>query len=214
MNSSALNPATHTTSLFLLRNKDNSEIIIPSLFLPFNQDNPAITMVTHAQNLLLYDQIGSAITTATHAQNLLLAFVRNNPANSKLPLIAAFIRRASTAQTNVDLFLVSEGKHLITPATIHNNSFKLIDTLASEGATLCSEGGAHPAPTILSDKLCGHGLIVDFIPTTSNPLLPPVLNGSIAPAHQSNLHIESKSKLIVICFKNIPSLPRRLQNIL
>ena len=29
-------------------------------------------------------------------------------------------------------------------------------------------------------------VIVDFIPTTSNPLLPPVLNGAIAPAHQSN----------------------------
>jgi len=26
-------------------------------------------------------------------------------------------------------------------------------------------------------------LIVDFIPTTSNPLLPPVLNGAIAPHH-------------------------------
>ena len=200
MNSSALNPATHTTSLFLLRNEDNSEIMIPSLLLPFNQDNPAITTVTHAHNLLLYAQIGSAITTATHAQNLLLFFVRNDPANSKLHLIVAFIRRASTAQTNVDLISVSEGEHLITPATIHNVSFKLIDTLASEGGALCSEG-AHPAPTILSDKLCGHGLIVDFIPTTSNPLLPPVLNEAIAPAHQSNLHVESKSKLIVICFK-------------
>jgi len=27
------------------------------------------------------------------------------------------------------------------------------------------------------------------------------LNGAIAPTHQSNLHVESKSKLIVICFK-------------
>jgi hypothetical protein len=83
----------------------------------------------------------------------------------------------------------------------------LIDTLDSEGATLCSEG-AHPAPTILSDKLCGHGLIVDFIPTTSNPLLPPVLNGAIAPAHQSNLQVD--------CYllQNIPSLPQRLRKIL
>jgi hypothetical protein len=88
----------------------------PSLLLPFNQDNPAIT-------------------TATHAQNLLLFFVRNDPANSKLHLIVAFIRRASTAQTNVDLISVSEGEHLITPATILDDSFKLIDVLASEGAT-------------------------------------------------------------------------------
>jgi hypothetical protein len=91
MNSSVLNPATHATSLFLLRDEDNSEIMTPNLLLPFNQDNPAITTVTHAQNLLLYAQIGSAITTATHAHNLLLLFVRNNPANSKLHLIVAFI---------------------------------------------------------------------------------------------------------------------------
>ena len=36
MNSSVLNPATHATSLFLLRNKDNLEIMTPSLLLPFN----------------------------------------------------------------------------------------------------------------------------------------------------------------------------------
>jgi hypothetical protein len=89
---------------------------------------------THAQNLLLYAQIGSAITTATHAQNLLLFFIRNDPANSKLHLIVAFIRRASTAQTYVDLISVSEGEHLNNPATILIDSFKLIDALASEGA--------------------------------------------------------------------------------
>jgi hypothetical protein len=125
-----LNPATHATSLFLLRDEDNSEIMTPSLLLPFNQDNsaathtslllpfnqdnPAITVATHAQNLLLYAQIGSAITTATHAQNLLLFFVRNDPANSKLHLIVAFIRRASTAQTTIDLISVSEGEHQVT----------------------------------------------------------------------------------------------------
>ena len=117
---------------------------------------PAITTATHAQNLLLYAQIGSAITTATHAQNLLLFFVRNDPANSKLHLIVAFIRRASTAQTNVDLISVSEGEHLITPATICNDSFKLIDTLASEGAALSSEG-AQPAPTIHAANFAGAG---------------------------------------------------------
>ena len=228
-----------TPSLFLPFNQDNSAFMTAtnaSLLLPFNQDNPAILTVTHAQNLLLYAQIGSAITTATHAHNLLLFFIRNNPANSTLHLIVAFIQRASAAQTTVDLISVLEGKHQVTklhrtiqvklrraihqgiqaklrqtiqvkfhrviqaklhqviqaqlhqvtPVTIHNDSFKLIDTLASEGAALCSEG-AQPAPTFFSEELCGRGLIVDFIPTTSNPLLPPVLNRAIAPAHQSNL---------------------------
>jgi hypothetical protein len=198
MNSSVLNPATHATSLFLLRGEDNSEIMTPRLLLPFNRDNPAITTATHAHNLLLYAQISSAIMTATHA---LLFLIRNDPANSKLHLIVAFIQRASTAQqTTIDLISVSEGEHQVTLATIRNVSFKLIDTFASEGAALCSER-AQPAPTFLCDKLCGCGLIVDFISTTSNPLLPPVLNGAIAPAHQSNWHVESKSKLIVICFK-------------
>ena len=63
----------------------------------------------------------------------------------------------------------------VAPATtICNNFFKLIDTSASEGAALCSEG-AQPAPTIVCNKLCGHGLIVDFVLTTSNLLLSPVL---------------------------------------
>jgi hypothetical protein len=97
----------------------------------------------------------------------LLFLVRNDPANSKLHLIVAFIQRASTAQqTTIDLISVSEGEHQVTLATIRNDSFKLIDTFASEGAALCSER-AQPAPTFLCDKLCGCGLIVDFIPTTS-----------------------------------------------
>ena len=97
MSPSILHPANSTAnhatsrSPFLLRDEDNSEIMTPSLLLPFNQDNPAITTATHAQNLLHYAHIGSAITTATHAQNLLLFFVRNNPANSKLHLIVVFI---------------------------------------------------------------------------------------------------------------------------
>ena len=128
MSPSILHPANMTAnyatskSLFLLRDKDNSEIMTLSLLLPLNQDNPAITTATHAQNLLLYAQIGSAITTAIHAQNLLLFFVRNDPANSKLHLIVAFIRRALTAQTNVNLILVSEGEHQVTSVTIHNDS--------------------------------------------------------------------------------------------
>ncbi len=49
---SAIMTATHATSLFLLRDKDNSEIMTPSLLLPFNQDNSAIMTATYA-NLLL-----------------------------------------------------------------------------------------------------------------------------------------------------------------
>jgi hypothetical protein len=79
----------------------------------------------------------------------------------------------------------STGAKQVASATIHDDSSKLIDMLASEGVSafdkttiaLCSEG-AHPASTILCNKLCRGGLIVDIIPTTSNPLLPPVLNGS------------------------------------
>jgi hypothetical protein len=80
MNSIVLNPATHATSLFLLCDKDNSEFTTPGLLLPFNQDNSAITMATHAQNLLVYSQIGLAITMATHVQT-----------NFKLCLIVACI---------------------------------------------------------------------------------------------------------------------------
>ncbi len=110
-----------TPSLLLPFNQDNSAIMTAthaSFLLPFNQDNPAITTATHAQNLLLYAQIGSAITMATHAQNSLLLCVQDDPANSKLHLIVAFIPRALTAQTTVDLISVSEGAHQVTPDII------------------------------------------------------------------------------------------------
>jgi hypothetical protein len=88
-----------------------------------------------------------------------------------------FARPATTTATNGDYSLqltvesFSTEAYQVAPATtIWNNSFKLIDTLASEGAALCSEG-AQPDPTILCNELCGHGLIVDFIPMTSNLLL-------------------------------------------
>jgi len=69
MNSSVLNPATHATRLFLLRDKDNSEIMTPvSCCFLSTQDN-------------------SAIMTATHAQNLLLFFVRNDLAIMKSSLL-------------------------------------------------------------------------------------------------------------------------------
>jgi hypothetical protein len=56
MNSSVLNPVTHATKLFLLRDEDNSEIMTPvSCCLLSTQDNySAITTATHAQNLLLF----------------------------------------------------------------------------------------------------------------------------------------------------------------
>ncbi len=86
-----------------------------------------------------------------------------------------FERPAITTATNGDFSLqlivesLSTGTdHQITPATICNDSFKLIDMLASEGGVLCSEG-AHPAPTILSDKLRGCGLIVDLQDTAGMP---------------------------------------------
>jgi hypothetical protein len=89
MNSSVLNPATHATSLFLLRNEDNSETMTSSLLLPFNQDNSAIMTATHATSLFLLrdednseimtpslllplSQDNSAIMTATHATSLLM----------------------------------------------------------------------------------------------------------------------------------------------
>jgi hypothetical protein len=111
--------ATHA-NLLLLPVQDGSAIMMAAqathtnLSLLSTQDNPAITTAAHEQNLLLYAQIGSAITTATHTQNLLLFFVQNNPANSKLHLIVAFIQRALTFQTTVDLISVSEGEHQVT----------------------------------------------------------------------------------------------------
>ncbi len=80
MNSSALNPATHETSLFLLRGEDNSEIVTPSILLPFDQDNSAIVTATYASLLLPFNQDNPAITTASQAQNLLLLSAQDDPA--------------------------------------------------------------------------------------------------------------------------------------
>ncbi len=69
-----------------------------------------------------------------------------------------------------------------------------IDMLASEeAAALCSEG-AQPALTILCKEHRGHGLIVDFIPTTSNLLLSPVSNCS-ATSHLLLPHIHECSAI-------------------
>ncbi len=56
--------------------------------------------------------------------------------------------------------VIQEKLHQVTSATICNDSFKLIDTLASEGAALRSEV-EQPAPKLLCDKLCKkpYGLI-------------------------------------------------------
>ena len=92
MNSSALNPATHATSLFLLCDKDNSEIVNPSLLLPFDQDNSAIMTATHDK---------PAITTVTHAQNLLLVSSFDDKSSATLKLAVAFIRNEDfKGQTN------------------------------------------------------------------------------------------------------------------
>ena len=99
----AITKATNATFSLQLIVESFSTGTNPSLLLPFYQDNPAIMAATHAQNLLLHVQIGSANTTATNAQNSLLLCVQDDPANSKLHLIVAFIPRALTAQTTVDL---------------------------------------------------------------------------------------------------------------
>jgi hypothetical protein len=108
----------------------------------YAQISSAITAVTHAQNLLLCAQIGSAITTATHAQNLLLFFVQNDFAimtSSLLPpcnLERSAIMTATNANSSLQLIveLLSKRTKQVDPATIFDNSFKLIDVLASEGA--------------------------------------------------------------------------------
>ena len=81
----------------------------------------AITTALNGQNLLLLciqDDSASTIAMATRAKLLLLHYVRDNPAimmathaKPKLHLIVAFIRRALTAQTTIDLISVSEEQH-------------------------------------------------------------------------------------------------------
>jgi hypothetical protein len=64
-------------SLFLLHDKDNSEIMTLSLLLPFNQDNSAIMTATHATSLfLLRNKDNSEIMTLS----LLLPFNQDNSA--------------------------------------------------------------------------------------------------------------------------------------
>jgi hypothetical protein len=84
-----------------------------------------------SESLLLHDQFSSAIlTTRIHAQNLLLLPVRDNSA------IMIATNASSSLQLIVESF--STGAKQVAPATIWNNSFKLIDALASEGATIAS----------------------------------------------------------------------------
>jgi len=73
------------------------------------------------------------------------------------------IMTATNGNFSLQLILASfstDANQVAPATTICDNFFKLIDTSASEGAALCSEG-AQPAPTIVCDELCGHGLWVD-----------------------------------------------------
>jgi hypothetical protein len=79
-----------------------------------------------SESLLLHAQIGSAITTALNAQNLLLLSVQDNSA------IMMATHTIYSLQLIVEYF--STGAKQVVPATIRNNSFKLIVALASEGA--------------------------------------------------------------------------------
>jgi hypothetical protein len=125
-------------------------------------------------------------------------------------ILLDFACPAITTATNVDYSLqlivesFSTGANQVAPAmTICDDSFKLIDTLASEEAALCSEG-AQLAPTILCNKLHGHGLIVDFIPTTSNLLLSPVLNCSATSHLLSHLLLPRIHECSAITITNDP----------
>ncbi len=98
------------TSLLLLHVKDDPVITAtihdPSLLLPLCQDNSAIMITTHANLLLLSVQDNSAIMLMTHA--------------------------ICSHQLIVESF--STGARQVAPVTIHNDLFKLIVALASEGA--------------------------------------------------------------------------------
>ena len=86
---------------------------------------------------LAYTQIGSANTMAQNAQNLLLPGVQDNSA------IMTAMFTNSSLQLIVESF--STGANQVAPASIHNNSFKLIDELASKRASF--------APYIFDDTL-------------------------------------------------------------
>ncbi len=98
------------TSFLLLHVKDVPVIMAtthdPSLLLPLCQDSSATMMTTHANLLLLSVQDDSAIMLATHA--------------------------ICSLQLIVESF--STGAKQVAPVTIHNNLFKLIVALVSEGA--------------------------------------------------------------------------------
>ena len=92
--------------------------------------HPAKTGANNAtvksESLLLHAQIGSAITAALNAQNLLLLSVQGDLA------IMLTMHAIYSLKLIVESF--STGAKQVAPATIHNNLFKLIVALASEGA--------------------------------------------------------------------------------
>ena len=123
----------------------------PSLLLPFNQDNPAITTVTHAQNLLLLSvQDDPAITVTNHANPKLqiveCLFLRCNEDNSETmtsSLLLFCVKDAPAIMTaplaNFLLQLIVESFPTgAKEASVCKDSSKLIVNVipASEGATM------------------------------------------------------------------------------
>jgi hypothetical protein len=143
---------THETSLFLLRDEDNSEIVTPSILLPFDQDNSAIMTATHASLLLPFNQDNPAITTASQAQNLLLLSVQGDPAitmmnhaNPKLQIVEClFLLRnednSETMTSSLLLFCVKDAPAIMT-APLANFSLQLIVESFSTGAkaSVCND---------------------------------------------------------------------------
>ena len=106
----------------------------------------------------------SVLNPATHATCL---FLLCNEDNSEIQLIV---------ETPSPLLLRDFEHPAITAVMNGSFFFKFIVESILEGARF--------APNFdRPSNLDSSRLIVDFIPTTSNPLLPPVLNGAIAPAH-------------------------------
>jgi hypothetical protein len=141
-------------------------------------------------------------------KNLLLLFNQDNSAItiSSLLLPCDFARPAITTATNATFSLqlifesLSTGAHhLVAPATILDNSFKLIDILASEGAMF--------APYIFEDASACTNKSSKFAVASQAMVLSTTIGG------KSNGSFKPQN---VDCYllQKIPLLPRRLRNIL
>ncbi len=142
--------------------------------------HPAKTGANNAtvknESLLLHAKIGSAIMAALNAKNLLLLSVRDDSA------IMLAMHAIYSLQLIVESF--STGAKQVVPATIHNDSFKLIDALALEGAIF--------APYIFEDAFT-------YAANKSN---------------HEGAWAQATSFQDWYLFQNIPSLPQRFWNIL